>query len=319
MARMWFPDAGAGADEEGLALVAKQINDLARGGFGGVEIAFLSDSTNYNNRDARTIGLDYEKDMVAKFGPDPRNDNFAGKVDSEGARRRMADWQLLYQTMLDSIGPLKGYKPSAGDAPAVGDYVLTGLDIAGAAAALDIPEGDNSSSGDGIRNLVAAVNVKGGKMLSMESTTFFASMNSTWAAVIKELNRDFSHGVNRSTQHGSAFARTFNRFNSEWPGWNFWDFSSWNARQIHWDDVDTFSGYVAGNQALMQNGKPSVDIAVLLGTVTPSACREGILCRLFWIRDIHTTCSARPCWLSTVQKFRTACCAPPARLTRRLS
>ena len=57
MARTWFPDAGAGANSQGLALVAKQVNDMARGGFGGLEVAFLSDSTNYTNADARTIGF----------------------------------------------------------------------------------------------------------------------------------------------------------------------------------------------------------------------------------------------------------------------
>jgi hypothetical protein len=389
---------------------------------------------------AEAHGLNYERDVIAKFGPDPVIDDFTGKIDADSARRRMADWQYLYQTHLDGLDMLKDYTPSDGDTLAPGDYVLigtyyrgtgqtmsggtsmtiynrsyvtdyfsdrgaqkifefwdknilddemlallkengakngtsifedsieihaekpmwtydlldefkeyngydaakyapvfamlssgrgdpagfgrgeqappappfddtaaaerikedynlllghlyavehaavisdwaggfnytyraqgyalTGLDIAGAASALDIPEGDNSSSGDGIRNLVAAVNMKGGKMLSMESTTFSASLTSPWATVVKELNGDFSHGVNRSILHGTAFSRSFNRFNSEWPGWNFWNFSAWNARQIHWDDVDTFSGYVGRTQAVMQNGKAKVDLAVLLG------------------------------------------------------
>ena len=45
MARTWWPDAGAGASADGLALVAKQVNDLAAGGFAGIEVAFLSDNT----------------------------------------------------------------------------------------------------------------------------------------------------------------------------------------------------------------------------------------------------------------------------------
>jgi len=623
MARMWFPDAGAGADQEGLALVAKQINEMAEGGFGGVEIAFLSDSTNYTNADAKTIGwgsenwrkilkealktanavqdgfkidititshwppivnnidpnddeasqetsyayekisagdltagtmdlplpaqktkdyyspmgggeeakgdflfvdkfitatvakvakvdsdgspvfelasladasgstnkktiseeqsvqdvaykeidgvkyagyaagipdeayasshnIDYDKAIIDRFGPEPASDNFAGKIDSENNRRRMADWQYLYETNLSNVDSLKGYTPSSGDALAAGDYMLigtyyrgtgqvmsggtsitiynrsyatdyfsekgigkvfefwnkhilddemlallkengakngtsifedsieihaespmwtsdlleefkkyngydatkyapvfamissrpggmpgmggggqsapapsfdesseagrikedynlllgnlyatkhatpvskwaasfnytyraqgyslTGLDIAGAAAALDIPEGDNSSSGDGVRNLVSAVHVKGGKMMSMESTTFSANISSTWATVIKELNRDYSHGINRSILHGSAFSRSFNRYNSAWPGWNFWSFSSWNGRQIYFDDVDTFSGYVARTQTLFQNGKPKVDLAVLLGTESSFNIQSG--------------------------------------------
>jgi len=624
MARMWFPDAGAGADQAGLALVAKQINDMAKGGFGGVEIAYLSDSTSYGNADAKTIGwgsenwrkilkealktanavkdgfkidititshwppivnnvdpnddeasqetsyackkisandlstgvtdlplpkqkvkdyyspmgggedvkgdflfvdkfiaatvakvvkvnnngspvfelasladvsgdttkktasaepsaqnvaykeidgkkyagfaagipdkayaaangLDYNKAIIDRFGPEPASDNYTGKLDSENNRRRMADWQYLYQTKLNNIESHKSYKPSSGDTLAAGDYALigtyyrgtgqvmsggtsitiynrsyatdyfseegvgkvfefwkknilddellallkengtkngtsifedsieihaespmwtkylldefkkyngydatkyapviamissrpggipgmggggeqsspsasfdesseasrikedynlllgnlyatkhaasvskwaagfnytyraqgyslTGLDIAGAATALDIPEGDNSSSGDGVRNLVAAVHVKGGKMMSMESTTFSANISSTWATVLKELNRDYSHGINRSILHGSAFARSFNRYNSAWPGWNFWSFSSWNARQIHFDDVDTFSGYVARTQTLFQNGKPKVDLAVLLGTEAAFNIQSG--------------------------------------------
>ena len=56
MARVWFTDAGAGASEEGLAMVAKQINDMAEGGFGGIEIAYLSDGAHYSNEEAREIG-----------------------------------------------------------------------------------------------------------------------------------------------------------------------------------------------------------------------------------------------------------------------
>ena len=47
MARMWFPDASAGVDENDT--IAKQINALAEAGFGGVEIAFLADGSNYTN------------------------------------------------------------------------------------------------------------------------------------------------------------------------------------------------------------------------------------------------------------------------------
>jgi len=151
-------------------------------------------------------------------------------------------------------------------------YTLTGLDVVGAAIALDVPEGDNSTTGDGIRQLASAVSMEGSKMLSMESTTFSANIFSTWVDVMKELNADFSHGVNRSILHGSGFARNFNGYTSDWPGWNFFKglngggFSAWNHRQIYWDDVDTASGYIARNQAVMQNGQAKVDLVALLGT-----------------------------------------------------
>ncbi|MEQ6900453.1 glycosyl hydrolase [Nocardioides sp. YIM 152588] len=587
MARMWFPDAGAGRDAEGRSLIVKQIKDLAAGGFGGVEIAYLADGSNYGNDDAAEIGfgspawrdvlktilkaankvpggfkvdltitshwpptvntidpnddtqqqqatsawtkitaddlaagvvdlplpeqrtrdfsntsrliadflfvdkytgatvakvasvgddgtptfelasladadaattkkreeasgdwagypagipdrayadangLDYQ-DVLDKFGPEPATDDFDGKIDQDGNRRRMADWQYLYQTDLDQLSALDGYSPSAGDDLAVGDlvligsyrqgtgqimsggqsvtqhnrtyavdyfsepaaerifafwsdnildrelerllvgnarktgssifedsieihrdgplwtadlpsefsdengyapgallpvlsmgagnfddaeqasrivedynttlgglyetehaapikdwastfgytyraqgYSLTGLDIAGAASALDVPEGDNSTSGDGLRNLSATVNMQGKKLLSMESVTFEASINSTWTEVTDVLNMNFSHGVNRSILHGTAFARAFNGNNSAWPGWNFFNFSSWNGRQIWWDDVDTFSDYVARNQAVLQGGQAKVDLAVLLGADDSSQIQSG--------------------------------------------
>ena len=54
MARMWFPDASAGADDNDV--VEKQILALAEAGFGGVEFTMLSDTGEYNNEQARIYG-----------------------------------------------------------------------------------------------------------------------------------------------------------------------------------------------------------------------------------------------------------------------
>lgn len=54
MARMWFPDAGAGADENDL--IGVQITEMAKGGFGGVELALLADETTYTLEQARVVG-----------------------------------------------------------------------------------------------------------------------------------------------------------------------------------------------------------------------------------------------------------------------
>ena len=595
MARMWFTDAGAGASPEGLAMVARQINDMAAGGFGGVEIAYLSDGSSYTNEEAKTIGwgsenwrkimkqilktangvktgfkvdititshwppavnnidpnddeasqeasyaykkitgadlaagridlplpvqkkedyfspmggsgksnadflfvdkfvaatvakvagfdaqgrpilefaslkdvtaltkkkttsdaakgktekgivyagyaagipdkaycaansIDY-KSIIEKFGPEPKTSNFTGKIDTDKNRKRMADWQYIYETDLTA---LKDIMPSSGSDLVAGDYVifgsyyrgtgqthsgggtvtmynrcyatdyfsdkavnkifeywskdiadaellallkenggkngtsifedsieihksgaawtydlldefqkyngysaakyapllamgstanfdnrseaqriledynlvmgnlystehaakisqwaksfnytyraqaypLQGLDVDAAALAIDVPEGDNSTAGDGVRQLASAVYMKGNKMLSMESTTFSANIFSTWVDVMKELNADFSQGVSRSILHGSAFSRNFNGYQSSWPGWNFFKtglngggFSSWNGRQIYWGDVDTASSYISRLQAIVQNGQAKVDLAVLLDT-----------------------------------------------------
>ena len=55
MARMWFPDAGAGEDDNDL--IDRQISELAAKGFGGVEVAMLlSNGVRYTNEEARVYG-----------------------------------------------------------------------------------------------------------------------------------------------------------------------------------------------------------------------------------------------------------------------
>src|SRR6516162_2064398 len=43
MTRSWWPDAGAGTSAAGLATTAQHVDDMAQAGFGGMEVAFLSD------------------------------------------------------------------------------------------------------------------------------------------------------------------------------------------------------------------------------------------------------------------------------------
>lgn len=371
---------------------------------------------------ATAHGLSYQ-DTLDKFGPEPANASFSGKIDADGNRKRMADWQYNYQLSLSGVGALDSYAPSDGDDLAVGDYVLignyyrgtgqimsggstvtqhnrtyatdyfsaagvqkifdfwdanildddvvallkqngkqgtsifedsieihhdsplwtydlpaefeasmgrelgadeavlatsdtslfddedavtrtqedyslvlghlyetehaalikkwaasfgytyraqaytlTGLDVGAAASAVDVPEGDNSSVGDGIRELAGAVNLSGKKMLSMESCTFACSINSTWEEILKVLNSDASDGVSRAILHGSAFSRTFDLKDSTWPGWNFFNFMANNGRQVYWSQESDFSNYVARTQAVLQAGTSKVDVAVLVGS-----------------------------------------------------
>ncbi len=193
--------------------------------------------------------------------------------DPEQATRMVEDYNLtlgsLYEDQHATL--ISEWARSFGYTYRAQAYRLSGLDIATAAAAVDVPEGDNSTSGDGLRNLSAAVNLSDGRLLSMETTTFYADQNTPWHHNVREVNGDLSHGVNRSILHGSAFAKTFNMHESEWPGWNFMKeispgFSSYNSRQIWWDEVDTFSDYVGRSQAVMQAGTADVDVAFLLGS-----------------------------------------------------
>lgn len=55
MARMWFPDAAAGEDDDDM--IEKQINELADKGFGGVEVAMLMTfGVKYTNEESRVYG-----------------------------------------------------------------------------------------------------------------------------------------------------------------------------------------------------------------------------------------------------------------------
>lgn len=54
MARMWFPDATAGQDPNDT--IEEQILGLAEAGFGGVEVAMLSDTGTYDNDETRIAG-----------------------------------------------------------------------------------------------------------------------------------------------------------------------------------------------------------------------------------------------------------------------
>lgn len=75
---------------------------------------------------AQANGVDYAT-ILALWGPEPASPDFPGKIDAAGDRRRMADWQYLYQTDLAQVAALAGYAPSGGTSLAVGDYVLAGI------------------------------------------------------------------------------------------------------------------------------------------------------------------------------------------------
>lgn len=184
-------------------------------------------------------------------------------------------------------------------------YGISGLDIGAAAAALDIPEGDNGSRGDGIRTLAGTLNMTSGEpILSMEAVTFTANIHSPWSQVLNVLNGDASYGVTRTILHGSAFSRTWDTsyvdFGSRpfpppandplsgfnWPGWNFMGemggsmgmgggFTSMNDRQAWWDEVEDFSSYVSRLQSVLQTGSRSVDVAILRGSEDGSTFMTG--------------------------------------------
>ncbi len=74
---------------------------------------------------AEADGIDYDTQILAKFGPEPSTNDFEGKIDKDGNRKRMADWQYLYETDLTKLN-LQDYHPNNDETFAVGDYVLFG-------------------------------------------------------------------------------------------------------------------------------------------------------------------------------------------------
>ena len=147
-------------------------------------------------------------------------------------------------------------------------YHLPGLEIGRAAMAADVAECDNNAKGDGIRYLAGTANITGQDYLTMEAMTGptigYASMDD----VLTELGQNYSGGVNRAILHGTPYTRTFNGYNSEWPGWLPFGAgsygSSYTYREAYWKDFATETGFMSRVQAVLQNGSAGIDLAVLI-------------------------------------------------------
>ncbi len=143
---------------------------------------------------------------------------------------------------------------------------MTGLDIAEAAAKVDVPEGDNGSKGDGLRNLSAAVNLGDRELLSMEAVTGMGNNALNWEDVLTEVSQNYSDGVNRVILHGTPYSKSANGYNSSWPGWMAFGncFSdSYSYRQAYWDEAEGLTTFMAKTQAVLQNSRQKIDLAIM--------------------------------------------------------
>ena len=147
-------------------------------------------------------------------------------------------------------------------------FHLPGLEIGSAAMAADVPECDNNAKGDGIRYQAGTVNITGRDFLSMEAMTGPAVGYVNMGDVLTELGQNYSDGVNRVVLHGSPYTKSFNGFNSEWPGWLPFGAGSYGSsftyREAYWQDFSTETGFMSRVPAVMQNGVPKIDLAVLI-------------------------------------------------------
>ena len=147
-------------------------------------------------------------------------------------------------------------------------YHLPGLEIGRAAMAADVAESDNNAKGDGIRYLSGMANIAGKGYLTMEAMTGptigYVSMDD----VLTELGQNYSDGVTRAILHGTPYTRTFNDFNSEWPGWLPFGAgsygSSYTYREAYWEDFSAETGFMSRVQAVLQNSDARIDLAVLI-------------------------------------------------------
>ncbi|GAA2026702.1 hypothetical protein GCM10009819_07410 [Agromyces tropicus] len=199
--------------------------------------------------------------------------------DSSAVTRLREDYNLTLGKLFEEehAAPISEWASEFGYDYRAQAYSLTGLDIAAAAAAVDIPEGDNSTAGDGLRTLAGAVNLTGKKFLSMESfTDGNTTYSATWLRVLKANNRYISSGVNRNILHGTPYRTAFNGNASAWPGWTFrGTYGAFSPRQAYWEDFDQFAGYLSRTQAVMQSGTADVDFVVLQGTNSSFSLQGG--------------------------------------------
>lgn len=143
---------------------------------------------------------------------------------------------------------------------------VTGVDTYSSATIVDIPEGDNGTKGDGIRQLAGAARMSNRTYVSMEAVTGFGNLILNWADVLTEVTQNFSHGVNHVILHGTPYNKAWNGYMSDWPGWQAFgnNFAgSYTYRQIYWEDVATMGDYMARNQAVLRNGVAKTDLVVL--------------------------------------------------------
>lgn len=209
-------------------------------------------------------------EQMAAFGEEPGVNllDFSG-VDEDVVRRIEEDYNLLmghlYNTQHCEVS--NEWANSIGYSYRAQTYSITGMDIAGAAATVNIPEAESAQNGDGHRLMSSAVNMFDKQCLSMESVTGAMIYQFNWEDVLFALNSNFSYGVNHVILHGSAYSKSLNGALADWPGWDPFIASfgePYTYRQVYWEDMEMLTNYLARNQAVLQHGVAKIDVAVLI-------------------------------------------------------
>jgi hypothetical protein len=135
-------------------------------------------------------------------------------------------------------------------------------DASDAALLLDVAE---QESNDSFYSITGGVNMAGKKFVSMETLTGMGMTYSMpWKYAADQISGSWAAGVNRLIFHGTAYEKEPSHKYDSWPGWHAFQNlfgEPWTPRQIHWNDVPILAGFIARNQAVLQNGRPQVDLA----------------------------------------------------------
>lgn len=184
----------------------------------------------------------------------------------------------FYQTVSDlyteyRLGGLKTWANSIGMKLRIQPYTAS-FDSTYAASLVDIPEGESlgfEGDLDAFRVLATGRDIGGSTtILSDELGAYMGkAYGVTWKFLLSTANLDMSAGVSQVIIHGFPYSSSPD---SRWPGFaaftplgtssnGFAD--AWGPRQPQWMFAANASLYLAHAQKLLQDGGPSIDVAIL--------------------------------------------------------
>ena len=146
------------------------------------------------------------------------------------------------------------------------------VNTSAASCVLDVAEGESLGFGEMreyFRNISGGVHMTGRKFVSDEVLAdLMAGYCLDWKSAVGTLNSNWAAGVNRMVIHGVSYETEVSGKYSQWPGWHafmnaFAD--PWGDRQPCWTQVNKLAKFIARTQAVLQNGKPRIDLAVYKG------------------------------------------------------
>jgi hypothetical protein len=185
------------------------------------------------------------------------------------------DINLVLTNLYDEnhVKPLKAWANALGLKLRVQPYGLQ-TDAMQAASILDVPEGESL----GFKNLddykreAGPRDLAGNTILSNEAgATAGGAYSTTWETELRKLAPELAAGVNQNVFHGFSYATTPE---SRWPGFSAFSplngvagyGESWGPRQPTWKHASDVSSYFARNQEVMQTGRNTTDVGVLIQT-----------------------------------------------------